>query len=119
MIGLAAVANVLMSLHLGTPLRYVFVGFLAIVLSETADTEVYARLLHRRWFTRVASSNAVSAPLDTLIFTTLAFAGEEFATPVWMLQVIVTDVVVKYGSGLLAALQIVGAGRRTAEAGSA
>lgn len=113
MIFLAAVANVLMSLHLGTPLRYVFVGFLAIVLSESADTEIYARLLDRSWFTRVASSNAVSAPLDTVIFTVLAFAGESFATFSWMVQVIATDVLVKYGSGLLAALQIAG-GRRTA-----
>lgn len=117
MIAAAAVANVLMSLHLGTPLRYVFVGFLAIMLSESADTEVYARLLHRRWFTRVASSNAVSAPLDTLIFTLLAFAGEEFATAGWMFQVIATDVLVKYASGLLAALQIVSARRPTVGAG--
>lgn len=107
MILLAAVANVLVALHLGTPLRYVFVGFLAIVLSETADTEIYARLLGRPWFTRVASSNAVSAPLDTVIFTVLAFAGESFATVGWMIQVIVTDVLVKYASGLLAAVQIV------------
>lgn len=114
MIFAAAIANVLMSLHLGTPLRYVFVGFLAIVISEAADTEIYARLLHRRWFTRVASSNAVSAPLDTLIFTVLAFAGEEFATPAWMFQVIVTDVVVKYASGLLAAVQIAVRGTRSA-----
>jgi uncharacterized PurR-regulated membrane protein YhhQ (DUF165 family) len=118
MIALAAVANMLMSWHLGTPYRYVFVGFLAIVLSETADTEVYARLLNRRWFTRVASSNAVSAPLDTVIFTTLAFAGEEFATPTWMLQVIVTDVFVKYASGLVAAVQIVAARGRALQAGS-
>lgn len=116
MIFAAAVANVLMSLHLGTPLRYVFVGFLAIVLSETADTEIYRRLLDRPWFTRVASSNAVSAPLDTLIFTVLAFAGEEFATLAWMTQVIVTDVFVKYGSGLLAALQIVGHSKRAVSA---
>jgi uncharacterized PurR-regulated membrane protein YhhQ (DUF165 family) len=119
MIAAAAVANVLMSLHLGTPLRYVFVGFLAIVLSETADTEVYARLLHRRWFTRVASSNAISAPLDTMIFTVLAFAGEEFATAGWMVQVIVTDVLVKYGSGLLAALQIMNAPARATGGGPA
>ncbi|MEX2540438.1 MAG: VUT family protein [Trueperaceae bacterium] len=117
MIAAAALANVLMSLHLGTPLRYVFVGFLAILLSESADTEIYARLLHRRWFTRVASSNAVSAPLDTLIFTILAFAGEEFATSAWMFQVIVTDVLVKYGSSLLAALQIVSARRPAVGAG--
>jgi len=102
----AALANVLLSSHLGTPLRYVGVSFLSIVLSETADTEIYQRLIHRRWLTRVASSNAVSAPLDTLIFTLLAFVGQDFATPHWLLQVIATDVVVKYGSSMVAATRV-------------
>ena len=107
MIFMAAVANVLLAASLGTPLRYVAVSFLTIVLSETADTEVYQRLLHRRWLVRVAGSNAVSAPLDTVLFTLLAFWGEPFATPAWMTQVIVTDVLVKYGSGLLVALGMI------------
>ncbi len=100
----AAVANVLLSAALDTPLRYIAVSFLSIVLAETADTEIYQRLLRRRWLTRVAASNAVSAPLDTVIFTVLAFWGEDFATRAWMTQVIVTDVLVKYASGILAAL---------------
>lgn len=100
----AAVANVLLAASLGTPLRYVAVSFLSIVLAETADTEIYQRLLRRRWLTRVAASNAVSAPLDTVIFTVLAFWGEDFATRAWMTQVIVTDVLVKYASGIVAAL---------------
>ena len=107
MILLAAVANVVLGAALGTPLRYVAVSFLSIVIAETADTEVFQRLRHRRWLTRVATSNAVSAPLDTFIFTLLAFWGEGFATPAWMTQVIVTDVLVKYASGLLAALGMV------------
>jgi len=104
MILIAAVANVVLGAALGTPLRYVAVSFLSIVIAETADTEVFQRLKDRRWLTRVATSNALSAPLDTIIFTVLAFWGEPFATPAWMTQVIVTDVLVKYGSGLLAAL---------------
>ena len=107
MILVAAAANVALALTLGTPLRYVAVGFLAIILSETVDTEIYQRLLDRRWLTRVASSNAVSAPLDTLIFTLLAFAGEPFATAMWMLQVIVTDVIVKFGASMVATLRLV------------
>jgi uncharacterized PurR-regulated membrane protein YhhQ (DUF165 family) len=102
----AAVANVLAALALGTPLRYVVVSFLAIVVSETADTEIYQRLLHRRWITRVAGSNAVSAPLDTILFTTLAFAGAPFASATWMVQVIVTDVLVKYGASMVAAITL-------------
>jgi len=103
---LAAAANVVAAWAVGTPLRYVAVSFLAIVVSEAADTEVYHRLLHRRWFARVAGSNAVSAPLDTILFTTLAFAGAPFATFAWMTQVIVTDVLVKYGASLLAAVTL-------------
>lgn len=116
MILAAAVANVLTALSVGTPLRYVAVGFLAIVLSESADTEVYQRLLARRWLVRVASSNAVSAPLDTVVFTVLAFAGAPFATFGWMTQVIVTDVIVKYASGIVAALGLVGARAPVVEA---
>jgi len=102
----AAAANVVAALAVGTPLRYVAVSFLAILISETADTEVYHRLLHRRWLTRVAGSNAVSAPLDTIVFTTLAFAGAPFATAAWMTQVIVTDVLVKYAASLVAAITV-------------
>jgi hypothetical protein len=104
----AGFANVAAALAVGTPLRYVAVSFLAIVASETADTEIYQRLLRRRWLVRVASSNAVSAPLDTVLFTVLAFAGAPFATLSWMTQVIVTDVLVKYASGIATALALLG-----------
>ncbi len=107
MIFVAACANVALAASLGTPLRYVAVSFLTILVAETADTEIYQRLLQRRWLTRVAASNAVSAPLDTVIFTLLAFWGEEFATSSWMVQVIVTDVLVKYASGMAVALGMI------------
>ena len=106
LIAVAAGANVVAALALGTPLRYVAVSFLAIVVAETANTEVYHRLLRFRWLARVAGSNAVAAPLDTVLFTTLAFAGAPFATLQWMTQVIVTDVLVKYGASLVAAVTI-------------
>ena len=105
-IAVAAVANVLAAWSVGTPWRYVAVSFLVILVAEAADTEVYHRLLHRRWFARVAGSNAVSAPLDTVLFTVLAFAGAPWASAAWMTQVIVTDVLVKYGASLLAAITV-------------
>ena len=108
MIFVAGVANVVTALSLGTPLRYVVVGFAAIILSETADTEVYQRFIQRRWLTRVATSNAVSIPIDTVVFTVFAFAGETFATPAWMLEVILTDIVVKLIVGFVAAFGIIG-----------
>ena len=114
MILAAAATNVVLSSHLGTPLRYVAVSFLSIVVSETTDTEIYQRLIHRRWITRVASSNAVSAPMDTLIFTFLAFWGQAFATPHWFVQVIATDILVKYGSSMVAATRVLDLGKALA-----
>ena len=108
MIGVAGVANVITALSLNTPLRYVAVGFLAIILSEVADTEVYQRLLKRRWLTRVAASNAVSIPIDTVVFTLLAFYGAAWATAAWMIEVMLTDMVVKFVVGFLAAVRILG-----------
>ena len=112
MIFTAAVANIVTALSLGTPLRYVFVGFVAILLSEAADTEVYQRFIDKSWWTRVATSNAVSIPIDTVLFTVLAFYGAEWATGAWMTEVIVTDIVVKLIVGFLAAIRIAGIGSR-------
>ena len=108
MIFAAALLNVVTALFLDTPLRYVAVGFAAILLSETADTEVYQRFIRKSWLTRVVTSNAVSIPIDTVVFTVFAFAGEAFATPAWMLEVILTDIVVKLVVGFLTALGILG-----------
>jgi hypothetical protein len=73
-IAVAALANVLMSALLDVPGRIIGASFLAIVLAETADTEVYQRLLRYPWLVRVAGSNAISVPLDTVLFSLVAFA---------------------------------------------
>ena len=114
MIAVAAVANVIMSVAIDTPMRYVVVAFIAILIAETADTEIYQRLLHRPWLVRVARSNAISAPLDTIIFTVLAFFGEDFATFGWMNQVIITDILVKFLASMLVAFGVVTWLRRAA-----
>jgi queuosine precursor transporter len=105
-IGLAVIANVLAALYLQTPWRFIAVSFLALSLSELTDTEVYQRFIERNWWTRVATSNAVSIPVDSTIFTVLAFVGEAFATPTWMVQVIVTDILVKLIIGFIVALGV-------------
>jgi queuosine precursor transporter len=105
-IGLAVLANVLAALYLGTPWRYIVVGFLALSLSEFTDTEVYQRFIKQNWWTRVATSNAVSIPIDSTVFTVLAFVGEAFATPTWMVQVIITDIIVKLLIGFIVALGV-------------
>lgn len=98
-IGLALVVNVLAAYFTGTPWRFIGASFLAILVGELADTGVYQRLLHRSWWVRVLSSNAVSVPLDSVLFTLLAFYGDMGWNMI--LQIIFADIVVKY---LIAAL---------------
>jgi queuosine precursor transporter len=105
-IGLAVIANVVSAYYLQTPWRFIAVSFLALSLSELTDTEVYQRFIKRSWWTRVATSNAVSIPIDSTIFTVLAFFGEAFATPTWMVQVIVTDIIIKLLIGFIVALGV-------------
>lgn len=59
--------------------RIVVASILAEVISELVDGEVYERWVHRigerhQWG-RVLSSNAVSVPLDSAIFSAVAFGG--------------------------------------------
>jgi queuosine precursor transporter len=105
-IALAAGANVLAAWYLATPWRFIAVSFLALSLSEVADTQVYQRFIKNRWWVRVATSNSLSIPIDSTVFTVLAFWGEAFATPRWMLEVILTDILVKTIVGLLSAIRI-------------
>ncbi len=105
---LAAISNVIVAMLIGTPLRYVIVGFTAIILSELADTQVYQRFINRSWLTRVAFSNAVSIPIDTIVFTVFAFYGEEFASFAWMSEVIITDIILKVVVASLVAFGFVG-----------
>lgn len=98
----AAVGMVLESLFLGVSWRIIAASFIAIVLSETADTEVYQRLLKRPWMQRVIGSNLVSIPLDSLLFNVIAFAGV-FA-PAMLTAIIFGEIVAKFATGALAAL---------------
>ncbi len=59
--------------------RIVIASIVAEVLSELTDTEVYSAWVRRvgeRWqWGRVLSSNTVSVPVDSALFSVLAFAG--------------------------------------------
>ncbi|MBN1285971.1 MAG: queuosine precursor transporter [Anaerolineae bacterium] len=64
---------------LGLVWRITAASIVAELVSELVDTEVYHVLAKRftgvhQWV-RVAGSNAVSLPIDSLVFVTLAFAG--------------------------------------------
>jgi uncharacterized PurR-regulated membrane protein YhhQ (DUF165 family) len=102
MIFIAAVGMVLESLFLGVEWRIITASFIAIVLSETADTEIYHKLLARPWFQRVIGSNLISIPLDSLLFNVIAFAGV-FA-PGMLVAIIFGEIVAKFATGAMAAL---------------
>lgn len=102
MIFIAALGMMLESAFLGVEWRIIVASFIAIVLSETADTEVYQKLLHRSWIQRVTGSNLVSIPLDSLLFNVIAFAG--VFEPTMLVAIIFGEIVAKFATGGLAAL---------------
>lgn len=67
--------------------RIVLASIVAEVLAELIDTEVYhlwvTRVTTRFQWLRVLTSNAVSVPLDSLIFVWAAFGGVFSASVVW------------------------------------
>ena len=71
-------------------------------MSETADTEVYHRLLRRPWMQRVIGSNLVSIPLDSVLFNVIAFAG--VFEPGMLVAIIFGEIVAKFATGVVAAL---------------
>lgn len=104
MILAAALLNLALSVYIGIPLRFLLAGFLAILIAEIADTEVYQRFIERRWIVRVATSNAVSIPLDSAVFTAIAFAGT-FSVAM-MAEIVFADILAKTAVGLLAAARL-------------
>ena len=82
--------------------RIVVASIVAEVASELVDTEIYQRIRARapdKLWLRVLASNAVSMPLDNLVFAFGAFA---FALPlhaVW--QIFAINLVVKFAVTLL------------------
>ena len=67
--------------------RIVIASIIAEVFAELTDTEVYhlwvTRVTRRFQWMRVLASNAVSVPLDSLIFVWLAFGGVYPTSVVW------------------------------------
>jgi len=85
------------SVILGPVWRIVVASIVAEVASELADTEIYhlwvTRVTRRLQWMRVLSSNAVSVPLDSLIFCWGAFGGLLPAAVVW--SIFVSNLIVK------------------------
>jgi uncharacterized integral membrane protein (TIGR00697 family) len=82
---------------LGPVWRIVVASIAAELASELADTEIYhlwvTRVTRRLQWMRVLSSNAVSVPLDSLIFCWGAFGGLLPVATVW--SIFVSNLIVK------------------------
>jgi uncharacterized PurR-regulated membrane protein YhhQ (DUF165 family) len=75
MIAVTAVLNLIVTMMGGVEGRIVAASLIAIVLAESADTEIYQHFINNSWGMRVLKSNSVSIPLDSLLFNLIAFAG--------------------------------------------
>jgi len=67
--------------------RIVLASILAEVFSELTDTEIYhlwvTRITERYQWLRVLTSNAISIPIDSMIFVWAAFGGVYPSSSVW------------------------------------
>lgn len=83
--------------------RIVMASIAAEVIGELLDTEIYqlwvTRITRRYQWLRVLSSNAVSVPVDSLLFCWAAFGGVYPAAVVW--GIVLSNVVVKMATTLV------------------
>jgi uncharacterized integral membrane protein (TIGR00697 family) len=83
--------------------RIVVASIFAEVISELIDTEIYhlwiTRITERFQWARVLSSNAVSIPIDSVIFVWAAFGGVFSAAVVW--SIFWANVIIKSAVTLL------------------
>ena len=83
--------------------RLVFASIVAEVIAELTDTEVYSlwkkRVTARHQWSRVLVSNAVSIPLDSLIFCWIAFGGLFEASVVW--SIVLSNTLIKFATTLV------------------
>ncbi|MCS7061415.1 MAG: queuosine precursor transporter [Anaerolineae bacterium] len=83
--------------------RIVFASIVAEVAAELTDTEIYRlwveRVTTRYQWARVLTSNAISVPLDSLLFAWLAFGGELPAEVVW--AIVLSNILLKGATTLI------------------
>jgi uncharacterized PurR-regulated membrane protein YhhQ (DUF165 family) len=84
--------------------RVFLASFLAIVVAESTDTEIFHYYRDRSWITRVIRSNAVSIPVDSVMFNLIAFAGSAFFPPIILAKVILGEIISKFVVGILYAV---------------
>ena len=88
--------------------RIVIASIVAEVMAELIDTEIYRlwvqRVTRRHQWARVLTSNAVSVPLDSLVFAWGAFGGRMPHSVVW--SIVLANVLLK-GATTLVSLPLI------------
>ena len=83
--------------------RITIASILAELISELIDTEMYSwwvnKITRNHQWSRVLVSNAVSVPVDSLLFAFLAFFGNLPTEAVW--QIFIGNVVIKFAVTLI------------------
>lgn len=86
-------------------------SFLAIIIAESANTEVYQYFRQKSWYGRVTRSNAASIPIDSILFNLIAFAGSPFFPAAVLVKVILGEIVTKFIVSYLYAVGVKVTGR--------
>jgi len=77
--------------------RIVFASIVAEIVSEFTDTEIYQiwvkHITRQKQWSRVIVSNAISIPLDSIIFAWIAFGGQFPSEIVW--SIVLSNLIVK------------------------
>jgi queuosine precursor transporter len=88
------VLNLGISLMGAFDIRILIASIIAFVVAESIDTEVFHRFFKDNYTKRVLASNMISIPVDTVLFTLVAFYG------IWpmslILSVIFGDMIIKF-----------------------
>lgn len=105
-IGLALLVTTVYSVIFGIEARFIFASFLSIAVGELADTLIFQTLKKRNWLVKCLSSNTVSVPLDSILFTFLAFYGLPDFPVSLLMEIIFADIVSKYFIALCVAFPV-------------
>ncbi|HKJ91404.1 MAG TPA: VUT family protein, partial [Oceanipulchritudo sp.] len=81
--------------------RVFLASFLAILIAESADTEIFHLYRDRSWLGRVFRSNSVSIPVDSVLFNLIAFAGSPLFPASLLLKVVLGEIAAKFTVGFL------------------
>lgn len=99
-----AILNSIFSSFWNIENRIIIASFTSIVIAEITDTEIYHKLLQEKWIYRVTKSNAISIPIDSILFNAIAFFG--VLSNIKILSLIFGEIVIKFFVSILSALNI-------------